>query len=93
MSTESRPVDYHQQRNALVFTANPVLAPTITSSTSRRIRTGTAALGAVEFPSNSRSYRWERRRKSWFTEGSGVEPEGYHWSDFTRRGFLQENAS
>jgi peptide-methionine (S)-S-oxide reductase len=30
-----------------------------------------------EFPSNSRSYRWGRRRSRWLGEGSLVEPEGY----------------
>jgi len=68
-------------------------APTITSSTSRRIRTGTAALAGVEFPSNSRSYKWGRRRKSWLAEASRAEPQGYELTNPMILEFPQEYAS
>jgi addiction module HigA family antidote len=47
-------------------------APTTTSSTWRRIQTGTAGSGDVEFPSNSRRYKWVRRRDRWLSCGSCV---------------------
>ena len=39
----------------------PSLAPTITSSIWRRIPMGIVGSGAVEFPSNSWSYKWGTR--------------------------------
>ena len=44
-STRSRPTDRRRLHSSLVFVANPASAPTITSSTSRRIRMGTAESG------------------------------------------------
>ena len=73
--------------------AIPTSAPTITSSTSRRIRTGTAALAAAEFPSNSRTYKWGRGRKSWFAEGSRGKPQGNQLAMSKIHVFLQEDAS
>jgi len=60
-STESRPIEVRTVDNCLLYVGFLASGRTITSSTSRRIRTGTAGLGDVEFPSNSRSYRWVRR--------------------------------
>ena len=51
----------------------------ITSSTSRRIPMGTAGLEAAEFPSNSRSYRWGRRHRSWCNLVSIGKPRGYQF--------------
>jgi hypothetical protein len=93
MSTESRPFDYHKQRNALVSAANPVSAPTITSSTSRRIPTAIAGLAGAEFPSNLRSYRWGRRPKNWLAEGFRVKPEGYQVAPSKIHEFPEEYAS
>jgi len=61
------------------FLAIPAFGRTIASSTSRRIRTGTAALGDAEFPSNSRSYRWVRRRNGWCELVSIRKPRGYQF--------------
>jgi len=65
---------------------------TITSSTSRRIQTGAAGLGAVEFPSNLRSQRWVRRRNRWLAEGSGVQPDGYQPTTSNVHVAVQEDA-
>jgi hypothetical protein len=64
-STNSLPVDCPRSDNRANSVQEKASAPTTTSSTSRRIRTGTAGSEAAEFPSNSRSCRWGRRRKSW----------------------------
>ena len=50
---------------------------TITSSTWRRIRTGTAGSEGVGFPSKSRSYRWGRRRSRRRDPVSCRRTEGY----------------
>jgi len=68
-------------------------APTITSSTSQRIRVGIARIIRAGSASNPRSYRWGKGRKSWLTEGSVVEPEGYQLATSNIHVFLQENAS
>jgi hypothetical protein len=75
-STGCRPVDCERRHNSRVSRQHPASAPTITSSTSRRIRTGTVGLAGVVSPLNLRSYRWGKKRKSWITEGSVVEPGG-----------------
>ena len=92
-STESLPVDWSRLDNPVISVQIYASVPTITSSISRRIRTGTVALAGVEFRSNSRSYQWERRRKSWLTEASIVEPHGYQLATSKIRIFLRENAS
>ena len=79
MFTESLPVDCARVDNRLVSAQENASAPTIASSTSRKIRTGTAALGAAEFPSNSRSYRWVRRRNDRSCVVSTRKPRGYRF--------------
>ena len=71
----------------------PIIGRTITSSTSRRIRTGTAGSGAAEFRSNSRSYKWGRRYSRHFAEDSRAEPESYRLATAEVHVFLRENAS
>jgi hypothetical protein len=91
-STESRPDKVTGECKCGDFVAFPASGETTTSSTSRRIRTGTAGSGAVEFPSNSRSYRWARRRDHRLAERSRVEPEGYQRTASTIHAFLREYA-
>jgi hypothetical protein len=68
-------------------------APTITSSIWRRIPEATAPIIRAESASNPRSYRWGKGRKSWLTEGSVVEPEGYQLTTLKNPVFLQKNLS
>ena len=91
-STESRPVEDQRRCNPGVLVEVPGSGETTTSSILRRIQTDTAALAGVEFPSNSRSYPWVRRRKSWLTEGSVVEPEGYQHVASKIHVFLRDSA-
>jgi hypothetical protein len=73
-STGSRPARDCRQRNGAVSVGFPPSGATITSSIWRRIRVGIAGLEGVGCPSNSRSYRWGRRRSRSYTEGSGRNP-------------------
>ena len=66
---------------------------TITSSTSRRIRTGTAGSGAAEFPSDRGVTGGGEGVEVGFAEGSRAEPEGYQLVTSTIHVFPQENAS
>jgi hypothetical protein len=92
-STGIRPIMATCGTNCGVSVGIPRTGRTITSSTSRRIPMDTAGLEGVECPSKSRSYRWGRRRKSWFAEGSLMEPEGYELAASIIRIFSQECAS
>jgi hypothetical protein len=76
MSTKSRPIEAYHSSNRGDFVGLPAIGRTITSNIWRRIQTGTAGLGAVEFPSNLRSYAWGRRRSRSYTEGSGGKSGG-----------------
>ena len=75
------------------FRGIPCIGRTITSSILRRIRMGTVGSGAAEFPSNSRSYRWGRRRDGRFAEGSRGKPKGYQVIASNIQAFLREIAS
>jgi hypothetical protein len=92
-STVSRPVETYCNRKHRVSVAFPVSGRTITSSTSRRIRTGTAGSEGAEFPSNSRKLRWGRRHDSSLGEGSRVEPAGYQPVTSKIHVFLQKDTS
>ena len=78
-STKSLPTARLRRDNCVISVEECASAPTITSSTSRRIPTGTAGSGAVEFPSKLRSYRWGRRRRGWVDLVSNRKPRGYQF--------------
>jgi hypothetical protein len=68
-------------------------APTVTSSIWRRIRVGTAGSDDVEFPSNSRSYRWGRRRDRRLIAAPSAQSEVYQLMVSKIHVFLQKDAS
>jgi hypothetical protein len=76
-STKNRLIMFHETSKVVISAVFPASERTITSSTWRRIRTGTAGSGAAEFRSNSRSYRWGRRRRGWSDLVSNRKPRGY----------------
>ncbi len=92
-STRSRPNGGPSARNSGVSVGFPSSAPTITSNIWRRIRIGTVALAGVGCPSNSRRYRWGRRRESWLVEGSHGKADGYQVTASKIEVFLREDAS
>lgn len=65
-STRSRPNGSAIGCNGGVSSGFPASAPTITSSTWRRTRTGIARIMRAGSASNPRSYRWGRRRRGWY---------------------------
>ena len=63
--------------NCVISALKNASAPTITSSTWRRIRMGTARIIRAGFPIDPRCYIRVRRRSSWRYLGSIGKPKGY----------------
>jgi hypothetical protein len=67
-------------------------APTITSSTWRRIRADIARIIRAGSRSNPQSYRWGRRRSTWYHPVSSGETGSYALTESKPSVFPQENA-
>jgi hypothetical protein len=76
-STGSRPAKCRRRHNSAISVGFPPIAPTITSSTWRRIRMATARIARAEFPISPRCSIRVRRCSSWWSLGSSGRPRSY----------------